>query len=271
MTFEDIISVLGIPYFKNSRCAIYKGDSLKLLSYIPNNSLDLVFTSPPYNIGKCYEDIMPLDVYINWCVNWIKLVYATIKHDGAFLLNVGYISVPDIGHALPISYLLWDKIPFYLQQEIVWNYGAGVACKKYLSPRNEKIMWYVKDKNNYCFNLDAIRDPNVLYPNQKKRGKLRTNTLGKNPSDVWQIAKVTSGANRASKERTSHPAQLPLDVCDRVIKGFSNKNAIILDPFLGSGSVMDSAIANGRFAIGFEINEEYCQLASDRILNKYGG
>ena len=66
-----------------------------------------------------------------------------------------------------------------MNQEIIWNYGAGVAAKHYLSPRNEKILWYLKDKENYTFNLDDIRDPDVKYPNQKKNGKLRCNTLGK--------------------------------------------------------------------------------------------
>ena len=121
------------------------------------------------------------------------------------------------------------KVKMYLMQEIVWNYGAGVACKKTLSPRNEKLLWYVNNKDDYTFNLDAIRDPDVKYPNSKKNGKLRCNILGKNPSDVWQIAKVTSGFNRSSEERTNHPAQFPLDLIDRITLGFSNANDILLD------------------------------------------
>ncbi len=89
------------------------------------------------------------------------------------LLNLGYLEVKDKGRNVPIPYLLWDKTPFYLIQEIIWNYGAGVSCRKILSPRNEKILWYVKDENNYTFNLDPIRDPNVKYPNQKKEWKIK--------------------------------------------------------------------------------------------------
>ena len=169
------------------------------------------------------------------------------------------------GHAVPLAYLLWDKTNFYMMQEIIWNYGAGVACKYKLSPRNEKIIWYVKNRECYTFNLDDIRDKDVKYPNQKKNGKLRCNTLGKNPSDVWQIAKVTSGTNRASPERAPHPAQFPMDLIERIIKGFSNIGDVILDPFMGSGTVAEVALRNGRKVIGFETKEEYCEYSSHRV------
>ncbi|WP_462263318.1 DNA-methyltransferase [Desulfovibrio piger] len=263
--FESIVNSLGAPTYRGEKYAIYNGDALLLLKKLPADSIDLFFTSPPYNIGKEYEKIIPINEYIKWSQQWINLVYTATKHNGAFLYNIGYINMENIAHAIPIIYLLWDKIPFYLQQEIIWNYGAGVAMKKYLSPRNEKILWYVKDKDNYCFNLDDIRDPNVLYPNQKKKGKLRCNTLGKNPSDVWQIAKVTSGKNRSSAERTKHPAQFPLDLCERVIKGFSQENEVVIDPFLGSGSTIEACLRHNRYSIGFEINKSYCSIAYTRI------
>jgi len=113
--------------------------------------------------------------------------------------------------------LLWDRSPFYLIQEVVWNYGAGVACRHQFSPRNEKFLWYVKDPNNYLFHLDKI----VKYPNQKKNGKLKCNPLGKNPTDVWQFPKVTSGKKRSSIERTAHPAQFPVN-CEGMQSGKSS-------------------------------------------------
>lgn len=266
-TFEKIVSSLGEPTYRGDCYAIYNADCLELLHSMPRDSVDLFFTSPPYNIGKEYEKIIPIQDYLNWSEKWINEIYQATKPHGAFLYNVGYVSIPNIARAIPIPYLMWNRIKFFLNQEIIWNYGAGVATKHYLSPRNEKVLWYVKDKDNYCFNLDDIRDPNVLYPNQKKNGKLRCNTLGKNPSDVWQIAKVTSGANRASKERTKHPAQFPLDLCERIIKGFSSKGDVVVDPFLGSGSTIDSAIRHGRYSIGIEINNDYCKLANERVQN----
>ena len=263
--FEAILEKLGKPFSRGEKFAIYNGDSTELLSAIPSGSIDMSFTSPPYNIGKEYENILPIDDFINWCIAWINQIYNATSNNGSLLLNVGYLSIPNIAKSIPIPYLLWDKVPFYLQQEIVWNYGAGVAAKKFLSPRNEKLLWYLKNAESYTFNLDEIRDPDVAYPNQKKRGKLRCNSIGKNPSDVWQIAKVTSGAGRSSSERTPHPAQFPLDLCERAIKGFSRPDDIILDPFLGSGSTIDASLRLGRFSIGFEIKKDYCSIAADRV------
>src|SRR5262249_37907364 len=154
--------------------------------------------------------------YLDWCKTWMDEIFRLTRPEGAFWLNVGYVPVADKARALPLPYLLWNKCPFYMIQEIVWNYGAGVAGKSFLSPRNEKFLWFVKDPDNYTFNLDEIRDPDVKYPHQKKNGKLRCNTIGKNPSDVWQIAKVTSGTDRASPERAPHPAQFPMDLINRI-------------------------------------------------------
>lgn len=96
---------------------------------------------------------------------------------------------------------------------------------------------------------------------------MRCNTLGKNPSDVWQIAKVTSGANRSSAERTDHPAQFPEDLIERMIKGFSNENELILDPFMGSGTTAKTAMLNNRKFLGFEINDSYFNIIADRLDN----
>ena len=226
---------------------------------------DLTVTSPPYNIGKEYEKPMPLKDYLNWCENWITEIYRLTKEQGSFWLNIGYLEIPNKGKAVPIPYLLWDKSSFYLIQEVIWNYGAGVAGRKFFSPRNEKLLWYVKDRENYVFNLDDIRDKNVKYPNQKKNGKLKCNPLGKNPTDVWQIPKVTSGTNRSSKERMPHPAQFPITLIDRVAKASSNPGEIIMDPFLGSGTSAIVALSNKRKFVGFEIDPKYCDLAINRI------
>jgi adenine-specific DNA-methyltransferase len=265
--FEQIKSILGTPEYEEGKVAIYNMDCIKGMSMIPKELIDLTITSPPYNIGKEYEEISALDDYILWCENWIKEIHRITKENGAFWLNLGYLNVPKKGHSVPIPYLLWDKTPFFFLQEIVWNYAAGVACKKTYSPRNEKLLWYVKNFKNYTFNLDDVRDPNVKYPNQKKNGKLRCNPLGKNPTDVWQIKKVTSGKNRSSVERTPHPAQFPMEMVERIIKSSSNEGELILDPFMGSGSTAECALRNNRFVIGFELNKEYVSYAQQRIKN----
>jgi adenine-specific DNA-methyltransferase len=265
--FDQIKTILGTPAYETSNIAIYHGDCLEFMSMLPSQSIDLTITSPPYNIGKEYEKVRQLDQYLDWCETWIKEIYRLTNSFGAFWLNLGYLEIPGKAKAIPIPYLLWDRSPFYLIQEVVWNYGAGVAYRQMFSPRNEKFLWYAKDSNNYIFHLDKIRDPNVKYPNQKKNGKLKCNPLGKNPTDVWQFPKVTSGKNRSSIERTAHPAQFPINVIDRIVKGCSNENNIILDPFMGSGSTAEVALKNKRYAIGFEIDEKYIGYIATRIEN----
>lgn len=264
-TLKQIVKQLGTPAVEEDDYLIYCGDCLELLKEMDNSQISLSITSPPYNIGKEYEDILPLEDYLNWCGDWAKELFRVTNKTGAFWLNLGYLSIPDRAKAIPISYLLWDRIPFFLQQEVVWSYGAGVATKKTFSPRNEKFLWYVKDQKNYYFDLDSVRDPNVKYPNQKKNGKLRCNPLGKNPGDVWQFPKVTSGRNRSSKERTAHPAQFPKAVIARIVKACSQAGDVILDPFLGSGSTIEAALQNGRKAVGFEINKDYVDISAQRL------
>ncbi|MDY6897135.1 MAG: site-specific DNA-methyltransferase [Cyanobacteriota bacterium] len=265
MELHEFKSFLGEPAYEDEDILIYQGDCLQLMNHLPEGCVQLTVTSPPYNIGKEYESVLSLEDYIEWMAQWINQVYNCTSPDGAFWLNLGYLSLPNQAKAIPIPYLIWDKIPFYLIQEIVWNYSAGVAGKLFFSPRNEKFLWYVKDSKNYTFNLDDVRDPNVKYPHQKKNGKLKCNTKGKNPTDVWQIPKVTSGKNRSSKERTAHPAQFPIQLVSRIILASSNPGDLVFDPFLGSGSTAEAAIRKGRKIVGFEINDLYIDMAIERI------
>lgn len=270
--FVHIKSLLGIPYYESSDVVLYNYDCFDAVKTLANShftGLDCTITSPPYNIGKEYEVIRPLEEYIDWLVKIFEVIYEITAADGALLLNLGYLHIDTVGRAIPIPYLIWDKLRYFLQQEIVWNYGAGVASRRKLSPRNEKILWYLKSSENYVFNLDAIRDPDVKYPNQKKHGVLRCNSLGKNPSDVWRIAKVTSGTNRSSSERTGHPAQFPEALIDRLVKGFTKKDSLILDPFFGSGTTAISCAKNSRKCLGFEIRKDYCDIAVGRLEHFY--
>jgi len=260
-----VMSVLGTPAHSGAGYAIYQGDCLELMRQLPDEVIPLTVTSPPYNIGKEYEEALSIGKYIDWCESWIREIHRLTMRSGAFWLNLGYVSLAQRANAIPIPYLLWDRVPFYLIQEVVWNYGAGVAAKKFFSPRNEKFLWYVKNQRNYVFNLDDVRDPNVKYPNQKKNGKKKCNPIGKNPSDVWQFPKVTSGKNRSSRERTAHPAQFPIAVIDRIVKACSNRGDLILDPFVGSGSLIEAALMNDRVAVGIEINAEYAEIAGQRV------
>ncbi len=264
-TLDVIKESLGVPDFDNGKSIIYRGDCIEFMERMPNALIPLTVTSPPYNIGKEYEKRLTLEEYLDWTSEWLAQVYRITEETGSFWLNVGYVPVSGKGKAVPLPYLLWDKTDFFMLQEVVWTYGAGVAARKTFSPRNEKFLWYVKDDGDYTFNLDDVRDPDVKYPNQKKNGKLKCNPLGKNPGDVWSIPKVTSGRGRASVERTPHPAQFPEALIERVILASSNPGDVILDPFLGSGTTAVVANRLGRLCVGFELREDYLKVASERI------
>lgn len=262
---NTVRSALGEPYYETDGILLYHGDCTDLLAALPDESIDLTVTSPPYNIGKEYERPLALEDYLDWCGKWMAEIYSVTRPTGAFWLNLGYVPVEGRGKAVPLPYLLWNASQFFFLQEVVWHYGAGVTARRSLSPRNEKFLWYVKDPSKYTFNLDAIRDPNVKYPNQKKNGKLKCNPLGKNPTDVWSIPKVTSGRNRSSKERTPHPAQFPEAVIERVVEGSSNPGEVVLDPFVGSGTLVLVAHRLDRLAVGFELRRDYLDIAVARI------
>jgi adenine-specific DNA-methyltransferase len=232
---------------------------------LPDGIVDLTVTSPPYNIGKEYEEQTALETYLDWCEEWIREVHRITTPSGAFWLNLGYIGIPGKAKALPLPYLVWSRMPFFIVQEVVWNYGAGVASRRSFSPRNEKLLWCVKDPGSYTFNLDAVRDPNVKYPRQFKNGKLKVNPAGKNPTDVWQIPKVTSGTDRASRERTPHPAQFPVALVERILLACSNEGDLVLDPFIGSGSTAEACLKRDRSVLGFEIRENYVTIAANRL------
>lgn len=262
---KEVKKMVGKPYFESQNVALYKIDCMEFMKKMKRPVFDLTITSPPYNIGKEYEREIGVKQYVKQSKIWMNNVYDITKRNGAFWLNLGYFKVPEKGFAVPISYLIWNKTPFYFLQEIIWYYEAGVTSNKKFSPRNEKFLWYIKNPKKYIFNLNSIRDKNVKYPNQKKNGILKVNPNGKNPTNVWAIPKITSGNGRSSKERTSHPAQFPIKVIDRIVKACSNKNNLIFDPFIGSGTVAESALKNNRCVVGCEIKSKYLNIAKRRI------
>ena len=242
---------------------IVVGDCLDRFSEIETGSVALVLTSPPYNIGKPYEQRLPLDEYVAWCRMWLAEIRRVLCPTGAAWINLGFLEVPALGRAVPLPYLLWPHFGLYLIQEVVWRYENGVACRRRLSPRNEKLVWLVKDPTAYSFDLDAIRDQDIRFPNSRRNGRLRYNPLGKNPGDVWHIPKVTSG--RASPERAAHPTQMPVALAERIVLACSRPGEIVLDPFSGSGTTLVAASRHGRKGIGIEKDVSYAEMASERL------
>lgn len=245
---------------------IINNDSLQTIKTFGNGSIDLIITSPPYNIGKEYEKKMDLEQYKAWIHEYIKEFHRVINDTGSVVFQVG--NYVDKGRVYPLDCLLFNLFldeGFIPRNRIIWHFGHGLHAKNRFSGRHETLMWFTKT-DDYKFNLDTVRVPQK-YPNKKhykgdKKGQLSGNPLGKNPSDVWEISNVKNN----HPEKTEHPCQFPIELVSRCIKSMTDQGDVVMDPFLGSGTTAVSAIQEGRKWIGIEKDEHYCQIAEDRIL-----
>lgn len=244
---------------------LYRGDCLDLLDAMEPGSVQLVVTSPPYNLGKPYETNLDLDEYVRQQGEAIAGCVRVLRKSGSICWQVGnYVSN---GKVIPLDILLYPLFAEHglsLRNRIVWSFGHGLHASKRFSGRYEVILWFSKG-DEYTFNLDAVRVPQK-YPGKRyfkgpKKGELSGNPLGKNPSDVWEIPNVK--ANHV--EKTEHPCQFPIELVERLILALTEPGDIVLDPFMGSGTTCLAALAHGRRAAGAEILPEYYELAAERI------
>jgi adenine-specific DNA-methyltransferase len=190
----------------------YEGDCLELLAKIPDELVKLVVTSPPYNLGKSYENRLDLDEYLAQQRAVIEECARVVSDQGSICWQVGnYVDNSEIIPLDIILYPIFASLGLHLRNRIVWHFGHGLHASKRFSGRYEVILWFTKS-NDYTFNLDAVRVPQK-YPNKKhfkgpKKGQLSGNPLGKNPSDVWEIPNVK--ANHV--EKIIHPCQFPVEL-----------------------------------------------------------
>lgn len=245
-------------------------DCLIGLQHLPKGSVDLIVTSPPYNIGKSYETRLELSKYLSWQREVILACGKVLKPGGSIAYQVG--NFIEKGGVYPLDCLLFN---YFLEagltprNRIVWHFEHGLHCKKRLSGRHETVLWFTKGEN-YTFNLDDIRVPQK-YPGKKhykgpKKGLLSGNPLGKNPGDVWIIPNVKHN----HPEKTEHECQFPLDLIRPLIKALSKPEELVLDPFMGSGTVAVAAVELNRSYLGFELLAKNVELANQRVLSSLG-
>lgn len=254
-----------------NKVTLYHGDCMEFLQSIPDESVQLVVTSPPYNIGKEYEAVLDLDTYVaqQRCV--VEECVRVLKPKGSICWEVG--NYVDNGAIIPLDILLYDCFRgngLKLRNRIVWYFGHGLHCSKRFSGRYETINWFTKS-DDYLFNLDAVRVPQK-YPGKKhfkgpNRGKYSGNPKGKNPSDVWNIPNVK--ANHV--EKTDHPCQFPVALVQRLVLSMTNEDDLVFDPYIGVGTTAVAAIINARRAAGSEIVKHYYDQAVDRVRRAFAG
>ncbi len=252
-------------YDPSAEMVLYEGDTLDLLRTLPDNVVQLVVTSPPYNLGKPYESRLDMADYISQQKTVIRECFRVLKPTGSICWQVGnYVKNGEIIPLDIILYPIFAELGAHLRNRIVWHFGHGLHASKRFSGRYEVILWFTKS-DDYVFNLDEVRIPQK-YPEKKhfkgpKKGELSGNPLGKNPTDIWEIPNVK--ANHV--EKTIHPCQFPVELIERLILSLTNENDWVLDPFMGVGSTAIASLIHQRHAMGAEIIKEYAEIAKERV------
>ena len=258
-------------------------DALSFLKSQPDESIDLIITSPPYNIGKEYEVATSLQAYLDNIFPIIQEMYRVLSPTGSICWEVGNYIDPKSSEVYPLDiyyYSLFKQLGMQLRNRIIWHFGHGLQCVKRFSGRYETILWFSKTKD-YIFNLDDVRIPSK-YPGKRhykgqNRGELSGNPKGKNPEDLWEAtvdrlyddwdACIWEIPNVKSQhpEKTIHPCQFPIELVERCVLALTNENGIVYDPFAGVGSSLIAALKNNRRAYGTELVQDYIEIGKKRI------
>jgi len=256
---------IAASFRPNERIVLFPGDCLDFLKAIPNETFQLVVTSPPYNLGKEYERRIHLDEYIEQQRKVISECVRTLKPTGSICWEVG--NYVEDGAIIPLDAVLFpvfSELGLRCRNRIVWHFEHGLHCSQRFSGRYESILWFTKS-GQYAFDLDAVRTPQK-YPGKKhfkgpKAGQYSCNPLGKNPGDVWVIPNVKSN----HVEKTEHPCQYPVELIERLVLSLTRKDDWVFDPFLGTGTSVIAAILHERRGAGAEVMRKYVEIARDRI------
>ena len=256
---------------------LFDGDCNDLLKGIPSSSVDLVITSPPYNIGKKYEKKTSLQSYLKNQEPVIAEIDRVLATTGSLCWQVGnYVHK---GEVFPLDiyfYEIFKRFGLKLRNRIIWRFNHGLHCTKRFSGRYETILWFTKD-DEYVFNLDPVRIP-AKYPGKRhfkgpKRGQLSGNPLGKNPSDIWDVVKQDwedevwdiPNVKANHPEKTEHPCQFPVELVQRCVLALTQPGGVVLDPYCGVGSTIIAALQYDRKAIAAEQDSKYITITRERI------
>lgn len=238
-------------------------DVLDFLAGLPDDSVDLHVSSPPYNLGKAYGESRSIDavrfsMYYGWLVQVIAEMARTLKPGGTLCLQVGQ-TVDWEGCLYPIDVMIFEDLRragLTYQSRVAWTFGHGLTPKRRLSERYETMLVFSKGEQQ-CFNANAARTPQ-LQPGKRafkgeRRGQLSGHPFGAHPSNVWHINQV--GNNHP--EKTDHPCQFPLGLVKRSILLYTHAGALVCDPFSGSGTTHVGCAETGRAFVGADLYYEH--------------
>jgi len=244
------------PYFKFNSISIYNEDILKI-NAIDENSVDLIVTSPPYDVDikyENYDDSIPYDQYLKFTEKWLYRCYEFAKDDGRFCLNIPldknkggqqsvYADITTIAKKIGWKYhstIIWNEQN--ISRRTAWGSWLSASAPFVIAPVEVIVILYKKVwKKKKKGKSDITREEFIEWTN-----------------GVWNF----SGENRV---KIGHPAPFPVELPKRCIKLFSYVGDTVLDPFMGSGTTLIACLQTNRVGIGVEINKNYCDLAIKRL------
>jgi site-specific DNA-methyltransferase (adenine-specific) len=238
------------------RNTILCGDCIEILRQAPAAFADLIFADPPFNIGYQYDryrDKVEKNNYIAWTRDWMSACLDVLKPDGSF-----YIAIGD-DYAAHVR-IIGDELGLTLRNWIIWHYTFGQQTRSKFARAHTHIFYFVKNKDKYTFNDEAIR---VLSDRQKIYKDKRANPLGKLPDDVWNEFPRVCGT--FDEREHWHPCQMPESLLARIIRASTNPHEWVLDPFSGSGTTCVVANKLNRFYTGIDISPYYVEEAKKRV------
>jgi len=260
---------------------IYQGDSLELLKKLNDNSIDLIITSPPYSKMKKYidDDGISADFYVEWFLPHIKEYYRVLKPTGNFILNINDKVENRFRHPYVFDLIseIHKQTEFKMFERLFWNKRKSLAHRGRFGDRVEYIFWFAKSKN-FCFNIDEMRteysEKSIKRMKKPLKKRFARNEQNQNSNEYKDWAPNPKGAlpttlinisSESSRKSDKHVAIFPESLVEYFIKGASNENDIVLDPFVGTGTTAVVSKRNKRNYIGFDIQPEYIKDARKRI------
>ncbi len=257
------------------------GDCISGMQSLPDNSIDLAFADPPFNIGyeyDVYHDRQGDREYLDWSKQWLTGVKRLLKPHGTLWIAIGD------EYAAELKVLATRQLGLICRNWIIWYYTFGMNCRTKFSRPHPHLLYLVRNPKRFTFNAS---DPAVRVPSGRQRdgdgrahpdGRIPDDTWILRPSDVdglfsqnddtWHIPRV----NGTFRERQGwHGCQMPEQLLGRIIRACSNPGDIVLDPFLGSGTTAVVARKLARRFLGFELSPEYAANAKRRVASVHEG
>ena len=253
-----MMNILG-----DNKHKIIFGDALEgLRTEVADNSVDLIFADPPYNIGKNFnghkDKWATEEDYLSWCYKWLDLCIQKMKPNGSFYVMTATQFMP--------FFDIYLRKKLDILSRLVWYYdSSGVQAKKYYGSMYEPILFCVKDKDNYTFNTGDILIEAKTGAKRKlidyRKAIPTVYNSSKVPGNVWEFARVRYRMD----EYENHPTQKPIALLERIIKASSNEGDLVMDPFSGTFTTGFVSKVFGRNFIGIELQDEYVKIGLRRL------